>query len=55
LTNISNQIVTNGVLTRGVSNTIADKLDKLNNDVLSKILYAVKNNPEAIALLKNIE
>jgi len=54
LTNILNQLVTNGVLTRGVSNTIADKLDKLNNGVLSKILYAVKNKPEAIALLKTL-
>jgi len=54
LTNILNQLVTNGVLTRGVSNTIADKLDKLNNDVLTKILYAVKNKPEAIVLLKTL-
>jgi len=54
LTNILNQLVTNGVLTRSVSNTIADKLDKLNNGVLTKILYAVKNKPEAIALLKTL-
>jgi len=54
LTNILNQLVTNGVLTRGVSNTIADKLDKLNNEILTKILYAVKNKPEAIALLKTL-
>jgi len=33
LTNILNQLVANGVLTHGVSSTIADKLDKLNNDV----------------------
>jgi len=43
LTNILNQLVTNSVLTRGVSSAIADKLDKLNNDVLTKILFAVKN------------
>jgi len=54
LTNILNQLVTNGILTRGVSNTIVDKLDKINNDVLTKILYAVKNKPEAIALLKTL-
>jgi len=54
LTNILNQLVTNGVLTRGVSSAIADKLDKIDNDVLTKIFYAVKNKPEAIALLKTL-
>jgi len=54
LTNILNQLVANGVLTRGVYSTIADKFDKLNNGVLTKILYAVKNKPEAIALLKTL-
>jgi len=39
-------------LIRSVSNTIVDKLDKIDNGILTKILYAVKNKPEAIALLK---
>jgi len=54
LTNISNQLVANGVLTRGVSSTIVDKLNKLDNGVLTKILYAVSKKPEAIALIQTL-
>jgi len=54
LTNILNQLVANGILTTTASNNIVDKLDKIDNSVLSKISYAVKNKPEAINLLKTL-
>jgi len=54
LTNILNQLVANGVLTRGVSSTIVDKLNKLDNGVLTKILNFVSKKPEAIALIQTL-
>jgi len=54
LTNILNQLVANGVLTTTASNTIVDKLNKLDNGVLTKILNAVEYKPEAIALIQTL-
>jgi len=42
------------LLTRGVSSTSVAKLNELDNGVLTKILYTVKNKPEAIALLRTL-
>jgi len=43
--------VTNGVLTRGVSNSIVKKLEDLNNGVLREILRTINRKPEVIALI----
>jgi len=51
LTNILQQLVTNGVLTRGVSNSIVKKLEDLNNGVLREILRTINRKPEVIALI----
>jgi len=54
LTNILHQLVVNGLLTSKSSNDIIMKLEKLNKDVITDILLAVKNRPEAIALLQTL-
>jgi len=54
LTNILNQLVTNGLLTANGSISIIMTLEKLNKDVLADLLSAVKNKLEAIALLKTL-
>jgi len=51
LTNILQQLVTNGVLTRRVSNGIINKLENLNKGVLSEILKTVSKKPETFALI----
>jgi len=54
LTNILQQLVTNGFLSNVASTNIVANLSKLNDGVLSEILKAVKNRPEAIALLRTL-
>jgi len=54
LTNILQQLVTNGDLTTIASNNIVNKLNKLDNGVLTKILNAVSKKPEAIALINTL-
>jgi len=51
LTKILQQLVTNGVLTSGVSNGIINKLENLNRGVLREILKTVSKKPETIALI----
>jgi len=54
LTNILQQLVVNGNLSTAASNNIIAKLDNINDDVLTNILYITRKKPVAIALLNTL-